>query len=169
VADALSCRYKSHEPGEQRRSHEFVNADSRLNPEGEDSPGVPGKPSTVETLPRRSHTASRRLHEQQELCTVESEHINAPVLDDVPVGTIVEQLIPPSEITPAPDPEAAEHEDLVAPLQNKDVLDAICRSCNDDKRFSKIVRSPKAIQISGWTTDSCTLQTDTCSVYWTQR
>ncbi|KAF8596509.1 hypothetical protein BDV93DRAFT_414832, partial [Ceratobasidium sp. AG-I] len=37
IADALSRRYKSDTPDDVRDPHEFVNADARLDPEGEDA------------------------------------------------------------------------------------------------------------------------------------
>jgi hypothetical protein len=68
VADVLSCRYKNDEPGDIKAPHEFVNTNTRLDPEGEDAPGIPANAAHAGNMPRQSC----RLQEKQEQRTVEA-------------------------------------------------------------------------------------------------
>lgn len=61
IADALSRRYESDTVDDIRDPHEFVDADVRLDPEGEDAPGIPVF-GTAMIAPRRSS----RIRSQQE-------------------------------------------------------------------------------------------------------
>ncbi|KAG8719335.1 hypothetical protein FRC09_011299 [Ceratobasidium sp. 395] len=141
VADALSRRYESDEPDEVRNPHEYVNADVRLDPEGEDLPGIPANAAAVE--PRRSARVpkpSRRLREQQEQRTVEAEALNKPPPKDVPTGIPVDTADKPDNRVSGTsnaredDPPVNLGRDFSPAIQDEEVLDAIRDAYNQDAR-----------------------------------
>jgi hypothetical protein len=87
-----------------RAPHEFVNADARLDPEGEDAPGIPVNAAVAAYAPRRSCW----LREKQEQRTAEAAALRVAE-EELPT------LAPPpakggtqDRATPEDDPQATD-------------------------------------------------------------
>lgn len=72
VADALSRRYASDTEDDHRGDHEYVSIDVRLDPEGEDSPGIPVMGGRI----RRPPVKIPELRETEELRATQSRKLN---------------------------------------------------------------------------------------------
>ena len=138
VADCLSRYYKNDLPDETHDVSEYVNADVRIDPEGEDLPwGRTGELKQLETAGSREvsmYMRTRRLREASEPRTLEAGELavhNEPN-EDQPDDPTVLQLI--------------EHENLppgdVIVFNDDELKKSIREGYSEDKLFSKVLENP---------------------------
>jgi hypothetical protein len=135
VADALSRRYENDEPGDIQALHEFVNANTRLDPDGEDTPGIPANAAQAENAPRRSH----RLQEKLEPRTAEAGALQPPIGTTPTTTSPLAEGNKEGQQAPGDDPEATDGRNEAPPPVGEDLLNTVCAAYASDTKFGRIV------------------------------
>ncbi|KEP46697.1 putative Ty3/Gypsy polyprotein/retrotransposon [Rhizoctonia solani 123E] len=150
IADALSRRYESDTKDDVREEHEYVSADRRLDPEGEDSPGILAMAGCI----RRPTWKVREMREREELRVNESRKMND---DDsfTNKGTIVPMKLAESPETSEKSSNettqstlqkeaVGERLDLGTMVQSDELMAIVKNATPTDKFFGRICADIKA-------------------------
>ncbi|QRW12462.1 Transposon Tf2-1 polyprotein [Ceratobasidium sp. AG-Ba] len=171
VADALSRRYASDTGDDVREEHEYVLADRRLDPEGEDSPGIPVMAGRAVKLTWKL----REMREREELRAKEShELINSHSNNNrgtmIPLPSAEGEEEPKPALTSEQSPEDGdydgripmrqkelpampERQDLSVLVNTKEIVNVIKDNVAKDKFFGRICADIKAHPNFEWRDD----------------
>ncbi|QRV72049.1 Transposon Tf2-1 polyprotein [Ceratobasidium sp. AG-Ba] len=171
VADALSRRYASDTVDDVREEHEYVSADRRLDPEGEDSPGIP----VMAGRAVKPTWKLREMREREELRAKESHELNTSRSNNNR-GTIIPLPSAEGEEEPKPAPTSEqspedgdydgripmrqkelsampERHDLSVLVNTKEIVNVIKDNVAKDKFFGRICADIKAHPDFEWRDD----------------